>query len=174
MDKKFTVGIIVSNHFGVLNRVAALYAKRGYNIDSLAVGETEDSRYSRITIVSTGDKYMSSQVVKQLKKLYDVKLVTLFDNDNMVSIEQMLIKLKVENGSSTYISRIINFYSGRVMDFSSGYVTVEVTGSSDKIDAFIAEARSTGIIELCRSGHITMNHGIKDILSLNDIEDQIT
>ncbi|MCL2339546.1 MAG: acetolactate synthase small subunit, partial [Actinomycetia bacterium] len=94
MADKFTIGLLVSNHAGVLNRVAGLYAKRGYNIDSLAVGTTENSKFSRMTIVSSGDDYMKDQVVRQLRKLHDVKLVVLLEGDNMVGVEHMLIKLK--------------------------------------------------------------------------------
>ena len=89
MNEKFTIGLLVSNHFGVLNRISGLYAKRGYNIDSLAVSETtEDPRWSRITIVSTGDAYMEQQVTRQLRKLHDVKDVVLFDGAQTALVEQ--------------------------------------------------------------------------------------
>jgi len=171
MSEKFIVGIIVSNHFGVLNRVAGLYAKRGYNIDSLAVGETEDPAVSRMTIVSTGDEYMRSQVLKQLAKLQDVKMVALLDNDTSVSIEHMLIKLKLDNEAGTAgrgkaaISDLINDYGGNVMDFSADFITAEISGSSEKIERFIEEAREIGILEVCRSGLISMVQGTDGILS---------
>jgi len=169
MSEKFTVGIIVSNHFGVLNRIAGLYAKRGYNIDSLAVGETENPTYSRMTIVSTGDDYMRNQVVRQLEKLHDVKMVELLDKGNSVSIEHMLIKLKVNGTSKANISEKINDYGGKVMDFSSDFITAELTGSSDKIERFIDEARNIGILEVCRSGLISMAHGVEDVLNINNL-----
>ena len=171
MSEKFIVGIIVSNHFGVLNRVAGLYAKRGYNIDSLAVGETEDPAVSRMTIVSTGDEYMRSQVVKQLGKLQDVKMVALLDNETSVSIEHMLIKLKLDNETTAAgrgkaaISDLINDYGGNVMDFSADFITAEISGSSEKIERFIDEAREIGILEVCRSGLISMVQGTDGILS---------
>ena len=112
MSEKFTVGIIVSNHFGVLSRVAGLYAKRGYNIDSLAVGVTENPAYSRMTIVSTGDEYMKNQVVRQLEKLHDVKMVTLLEKDKSVSNEHLLIKLKTNCTGQAKISELINDYGG--------------------------------------------------------------
>jgi len=159
MSEKFIVGIIVSNHFGVLNRVAGLYAKRGYNIDSLAVGETENSELSRMTIVSTGDEYMKTQVLKQLEKLHDVKMAVLLDNENAVSIEHMLIKLKLGNEGKTMISDLINDYGGNVMDFGSDFITAEISGSSEKIERFIDAAREIGILEVCRSGLISMMQG---------------
>ncbi|MDP4121048.1 MAG: acetolactate synthase small subunit [Bacillota bacterium] len=168
MDNKFIVGLIVSNHFGVLNRVAGLYSKRNYNIDSLAVGETENPEYSRMTIVSTGDKYMEEQVVRQLQKLHDVKLVVVLDEQNSVSVEHMLIKLKA-NGDRTEISELINTYGGKVMDFSNEYITSEITASSEKIDEFIEKAKLFGILEVCRSGSISMVHGTENMLSINNL-----
>ena len=166
MDSKFTVGIIVSNHFGVLNRVAGLYAKRGYNIDSLAVGETENPEYSRMTIVSTGDEYMKNQVLRQLEKLRDVKMACILDEDNSVSIEHMLIKLKVAVAGKAAISELINDNGGKVMDFSDEFITAEITGSSEKIERFIDAARRIGILEVCRSGLISMVRGTEAILGV--------
>ena len=165
MNDKFIVGIIVSNHFGVLNRVAGLYAKRGYNIDSLAVGETENPAYSRMTIVSTGDEYMKNQVLRQLEKLHDVKMVVLLDNNDAVSIEHMLIKLRVGTEGKAAISDLINDYGGKVMDFGDSFITAEITGSSEKIERFIAATKGIGIFEVCRSGLISMAHGTDNVLS---------
>ena len=164
MEGKFTVGIIVSNHFGVLNRVAGLYAKRGYNIDSLAVGETENPEYSRMTIVSTGDEYMKNQVLRQLEKLHDVKMACILDENSSVSIEHMLIKLAVAETGKAAISSLINDYGGKVMDFSDEFITAEITGSSKKIELFIEEARKIGILEICRSGLIAMAQGVDSTL----------
>ena len=169
MREKFTVGILVSNHFGVLNRVAGLYAKRGYNIDSLAVGETENPAFSRMTIVSTGDEYMKYQVLKQLEKLRDVKMVCLLDKDNSVSIEHMLIKLKVKSAEKTAISDLINEYGGRVMDFGGDFITAEITGSSDKIERFINAVRKVGILELVRSGLISLIQGTENIFNVEQL-----
>ena len=171
MKEKFIVGIIVSNHFGVLNRVAGLYAKRGYNIDSLAVGETENPVYSRMTIVSSGDEYMKNQVLRQLEKLHDVKMVVLLEKDSAVSIEHMLIKLKVGGEGKAAISSLINDYGGRVMDFGGDFITAEITGSSEKIDRFIEETRTIGILEVCRSGLISMVHGSDNIFSIENLAD---
>ena len=167
MTGKFTVGIIVSNHFGVLNRVAGLYAKRGYNIDSLAVGETENPAYSRMTIVSTGDEYMKNQVLRQLEKLHDVKMAVLLEKDKSVSIEHMLIKLKVSETGKAAISDLINDYGGKVMDFGDDFITAEITGSSEKIERLIDAARATGILEVCRSGLISMATGAQDVLGVS-------
>lgn len=169
MEEKFTVGIIVSNHFGVLNRVAGLYAKRGYNIDSLAVGETENPAFSRMTIVSTGDEYMKDQVLKQLEKLHDVKMVVLLEKGSSVSIEHMLIKLAVGGVGKAALSELINDFGGKVMDFGDEFITAEITGSSEKIERFIDAARNIGILEVCRSGLISMVIGTKDVFSIEKL-----
>jgi len=169
MSDKFTVGIIVSNHFGVLDRIAGLYAKRGFNIDSLAVGETENPAYSRMTIVSTGDEYTSNQVLRQLEKLHDVKMAVLLGNDDSVSIEQMLIKLVVDEKGEAAVSDLINDFGGKVMDFGGDFITAEITGSSEKIERFINAARQNGIIEVCRSGLISMVHGTEKAFSIKTL-----
>ena len=169
MNEKFTVGILVSNHFGVLNRVAGLYAKRGYNIDSLAVGETEDPAYSRMTIVSTGDEYMKNQVLQQLEKLHDVKMVVLLDSTSSVSIEHMLIKLELGTEGKAAISTLINNYGGNVMDFGAEFITAEISGSSEKIEQFITEAKKIGILELCRSGLISMTQGTENVFKVEAV-----
>ncbi|MDR2530039.1 MAG: acetolactate synthase small subunit [Oscillospiraceae bacterium] len=159
MIRKFTVGVTVNNHYGVLNRVTALFSKRGYNIDSLAVGETENPALSRITIVCTGDDYMREQVVRQLEKLEDVKRVTQFCDADAVSAEHLLIKLKVNGEGNSAINALINRYGGKVRDFGSDFITAEITAPSEEIDAFIETARSFGILETCRSGAIALSKG---------------
>jgi len=166
MSEKFIVGIIVSNHFGVLNRVAGLYAKRGYNIDSLAVGETENPAYSRMTIVSTGDEYMKTQVLRRLEKLHDVKMAVLLDKDASVSVEHMLIKLELADESKAAISDLINDYGGNVMDFGADFITAEISGSSEKIERFIDAAREIGILEVCRSGLISIVQGTDNVFTV--------
>ena len=167
-SEKFVIGIIVSNHFGVLNRVAGLYGKRGYNIDSLAVGVTENPDFSRMTIVSTGNEYMREQVVRQLEKLHDVKKVILYDNDGTSSVEHMLIKISA-NGDGVRISELINTYGGKVMCFGEGCILAEITGESEKIDRFISEAEAFGIMEVCRSGLISMGHKEESMLDISDL-----
>jgi len=155
---KFTVGALVKNQFGVLNRITGLFSKRGYNIDSLAVGETENPEISRITFVCSGDEYMREQVVRQLEKLHDVIAVTLFGQD-VVESEHMLIKLQLMGNCQTAISRSINRFSGRICDFGPDYVIIELTAPTAKIDEFIEHVRSMGILEVCRSGTLAMKIG---------------
>jgi len=169
MSEKFIISLIVDNHFGVLHRVAGLYAKRGYNIDSLAVGVTEDEDFSRITIVSTGDEYMREQVVRQLNKLQDVRAAVLLDRAGCVAAEHMLIKLRADTGNNAQISELINAFGGKLRDFGGGYVTAELTGDTERIDEFIEKAAGFGILEVCRSGNIAVALGTGDMLRVEDV-----
>lgn len=156
MAKKFIIGLLVNNHYGVLNRIAGLYNKRGYNIDSLTVGETEDPRYSRMTIVSSGDEYMKTQVVKQLNKLHDVKMAKIIEDENAVSVEHLLLKLKTGAEGNSDIAALLNIYGAKVMDLGKDFIIVDMTGSSEKIDEFMRKCIPFGILELCRSGSLSL------------------
>lgn len=165
MTERFTVGLLVANHYGVLNRIAGLYGKRGYNIDSLAVGETEDPNFSRMTIVSTGDEYTRSQVVKQLNKLHDVKEAVMLENEESILLEHMLIKLKTDGVGNSDIAPMLNEYGGKIMDLGDGYIIVDLTGSTQRIDEFIKKSIPFGIMEVCRSGSLALAKGTDKILS---------
>ena len=171
MVEKFAVGLIVNNRFGVLNRIAGLYAKRCYNIDSLSVGETENPEFSRMTIVSTGDEYMKDQVVRQLEKLIDVRAVALLDPENAVFAQHMFIKMHrtgTERGSSKHqVLALINRYGGKVVDFGEEHLTAEITGDANKVEAFIEKVRDFGILELSRSGDIALGLGIESTLNIS-------
>jgi acetolactate synthase-1/3 small subunit len=168
MGDRFTVGLIVTNRYGVLNRIAGLYSKRGYNIDTLAVGETENPEFSRMTIVSTGDEQTRTQVVRQLNKLYDVKLAVLLDDSDAISVEHLLIKLKTNGGGNTSITALINEYGGKVMDIGSQYIVADLTGKPEKIQEFIEKCKPIGILELCRSGVLALSAGMKNLLCISN------
>ena len=118
MEERFAVGLIVNNRFGVLDRIAGLYAKRCYNIDAISAGPTENPEYTRLTIVSTGDEYMKDQVVRQLYKLYDVKTVALLEQEHTLFAQHMFVKMHLtgtERGSSKHqVLELINEYGGKV------------------------------------------------------------
>ena len=172
MEERFTIGLVVSNRYGVLHRIAGLYNKRGYNIDSLAVGETEDPAFSRMTIVSSGDKYIRTQMIRQLEKLIDVKAAALVGGDNSVSVEHLLIKLKVGNVKNAGITALINQYGGKVLDMDTRFILADVTGSPEAIQEFIGKCKPIGIHELCRSGVLALSGGSNTILKSNDQEEQ--
>lgn len=156
---QFVLGVLVSNHFGVLTRVSGLFSRRGYNIDSLNVGETEDPAFSRMTIIVSGDDYIKSQVVKQLAKLHEVHKVELMPPDDTVIREHLLIKIKVTPGTRAEITEAVNTFRGKVVDFNTEATTVEVTGDPSKLNAFIEFSKSFGIIEMCRSGALAIRRG---------------
>jgi len=166
MDERFTVGLIVENHHGVLNRIAGLYGKRCYNIDSLAVGETEDPRFSRMTIVSTGDAYTRCQTVKQLNKLQDVKLAMLLPEEQAISVEHLLIKMRTNGGGNAELASLINDYGGKIVDLGEHFLTADLTGGTEKIQEFITKCVPFGILELCRSGSLSLSRGTENVLSI--------
>ncbi|MDO5688988.1 MAG: acetolactate synthase small subunit [Tissierellia bacterium] len=165
MKNRFTVGLIVSNHFGVLYRISGLFNKRGYNIDSLTVGETEDREFSRMTIVSTGDDYIRDQVVKQLNKLHDVKMAVLLEDDKSVSVEHLLIKLRTNGSGNSEVAALLNAYGGKVMDIGEGYIMADMTGPTERIHEFINKSIPFGILELCRSGNLSLSKDANNLLS---------
>ncbi len=157
--EQFILGVIVSNHFGVLTRVSGLFSRRGYNIDSLNVGITENPEYSRMTIIVTGDDYIKEQIVKQLAKLHDVKKVEIMPVEDTVTREHLMIKIKATNERRAEINDAVNVFRGKIVDFHTDSMTVEMTGESSKIDAFINLAHDFGIMELCRAGALAIKRG---------------
>ncbi len=166
MGERFTVGLIVSNHFGVLNRISGLYGKRGFNIDSLAVGVTEDPRFSRMTIVSTGDENIRSQVVKQLNKLHDVKKAVLLEDDKSISLEHLMIKLKTNGSGNAEIVAHLNSYGGKVLDIGDGYVTADLTASTDRVNEFIEKCVPSGYWSFAAPAASLFQKAQKNILSI--------
>ncbi len=162
---QFILGVIVSNHFGVLTRVSGLFSRRGYNIDSLNVSETENPDFSRMTIIVHGDDYVKDQIVKQLAKLHDVKRVELMREGEIVLREHLLIKIRVTPETRPEISEAVNIFRGRVVDFNADSMTVEITGEPSKLSAFIDYTRKLGIIELCRAGALAVSRGASSIQS---------
>lgn len=162
---QFILSVIVSNHFGVLTRVSGLFSRRGYNIDSLNVSETENPAYSRMTIIVRGDDYIKSQIVKQLAKLHDVKRVELMQEDEVVLREHMLIKINVTQNTRPEITEAVNIFRGKVVDFNATSMTIEVTGEPSKLDAFIEFAKNIGIAEICRAGALALNRGTQTLNS---------
>jgi len=158
-----TLSILVENHSGVLTRVAALFARRGYNIDSLAVGMTEDSAVSRMTIVVNGDDAVIEQVIKQLYKLIEVIKVVDLSKEEYVDRELVLIKVAATPETRAEILHIVEIFRAKVVDVGSGSMMIEITGGDEKISAFEKLLRPFGIKELARTGKIGLLRGQKDI-----------
>ncbi|MDQ1274708.1 MAG: acetolactate synthase small subunit [Euryarchaeota archaeon] len=160
---KHTLAVLVENKSGVLSRVASLFSRRGYNIDSLAVGVTEDPDISRITIVVHGDDHVLEQVTKQLNKLIDVIKVSDIGSDDAVERELALIKVAADVDTRAEVMQIANIFRARIVDVAPKSVTVEVTGDEGKIQAIEKLLRQFGIKEMVRTGKIAMVRGSKKV-----------
>ena len=160
---KHTLAVLVENKSGVLFRVASLFSRRGYNIDSLAVGVTEDPKISRMTIVVDGDDYVLEQVTKQLNKLVDVIKVSDIGVDEAVERELALIKVTADVSARTEIIQIADIFRARIVDVAPKSITVEVTGDEAKIQAIENLLWQFGIKEMVRTGKIALVRGPKKV-----------
>jgi len=163
MKQTFTLSAIVQNHFGVLTRVAGLFAKRCCNIYSLAVGETDDPEVSRMTIIGEGDASVKEQMFKQLLKLHDVKTAQILEHGESDLREHMLVKLSVNKGDNNAAAKTVKDFGGKVIDFSATTITAELAGSEEENSAFLDRAKKIGVIEMCRAGVIALAKGEKSI-----------
>ncbi len=160
---KHTVAILVENRPGVLTRVAGLFSRRGFNIESLAVGVTENPDISRMTIVVTGDDRILEQVMKQLNKLIDVIRVSDIPPEDSVNRELALIKVGVDSGTRAEVMQIVDVFRAKIVDVGIKSLVVEVTGDESKINAMEQLLRQFGIKEMVRTGKIAMNRGAKAV-----------
>lgn len=157
--KRFVIAVYVENKFGVLTRVTGMFMRKGFNIDSLSVGETDNPEFSRITIVLNGDEHDCLQVINQLNKLYNVKTVKLIDDNNKLERELMLIKIDNTPANRAEIMAMTEIFRAKIIDYSKEALCVEVTGEPSKVNAFIEIARPLGIIEICRTGIVSLERG---------------
>lgn len=158
---KHTLAVLVENTPGVLARVAGLFSRRGFNIDSLAVGRTENPAVSRMTIVVEGDDNVLEQVTKQLHKLIDVIKINDITKDAYVDRELVMIKVYAEASTRSEIMQLVDIFRARIVDVGHKTLTIEVTGNEGKIDAFENCLRPFGIKELVRTGKIAMLRGLR-------------
>lgn len=158
---KRTISVLVENHFGVLARVSGLFSARGYNIDSLCVGETQDPTVSRMTVVVRGDDSVMHQIMKQLNKLVDTIEVEDLTEQNFIERELVLIKVNVDGDRRREVIEIASIFRAKVVDVSPSSMVVEVTGSEGKVEACIDMLRPLGIQELVRTGEIAIARSSK-------------
>lgn len=157
--KKHTLAVTVENKPGVLTRVATLFRRRGYNIESLAVGATENPSISRMTIEVDGDNLVIEQVTKQLHKLVDVIKIVDITEERSVDRELVLIKVKADNNVRAEIVQIVEIFRARIVDIGRSTLIIEATGDSGKIDAIEDALKPFGIVELVRTGKVAMVRG---------------
>jgi len=168
---KHTLSVLVENRAGVLNRVAGLFSRRGFNIDSLAVGVTEDPEVSRITIVVNGDDYIVEQVCKQLNKLIDVIKIKKLDDRDSVSRELALIKVGANASTRSEIAQLVEIFRAKIVDVSKTTLTIEISGDNEKVSAMEDMLKQFGIKEIVRTGAIAIERGNKYIKASNNDEE---
>lgn len=161
-QEKHTISVLVENKFGVLARVAGLFSGRGYNISSLTVHETEDPRFSKMTIVTTGDAAILEQIDKQLSKLIDVIRVENLTGSHFIEREMALIKIKTPTREDrSQLMQLVEIFAGTIVSVSREEIGVEIAGKSDRIDNFIELVRDFGIVEMARSGRVAIARSAK-------------
>ena len=160
MNKK-VLSVLVDNTSGVLNRVAGLFSRRGYNIDSLTAGETENPKYSRMTIVVTGDDDILEQIVKQITKLEDVRRVDVLEPSDSVTRELILVKIKAEPAQRQQVISITEIFRANIVDVAKDSLMIEITGSQSKLKAFLSLVEDYEILELVRTGITGLARGEK-------------
>src|ERR687887_2419366 len=159
--RKHTISVLVENKFGVLSRVAGLFSARGYNIESLSVGETLDPTVSRMTLVVRGDEFVIEQVMKQLHKLIDVIKVNALTDESHVERELMLLRVNAEPQHREEILRTVDIFRAKVVDVTQVSFVLEATGDEGKLEALIELLRPMGIQEIVRTGKVAIARGPK-------------
>ncbi|GGM37340.1 acetolactate synthase small subunit [Micromonospora sonchi] len=158
-----TLSVLVENKPGVLARVSGLFSRRGFNIDSLAVGETENPDVSRITIVVNADSSPLEQVTKQLNKLVNVLKIVELDPATSVARELLLVKVRADRNARSQVMETVNLFRARVVDVAPDTLTIEATGTADKLDALLRDLEPFGIKEMVQSGLVAIGRGSRAI-----------
>lgn len=161
--EKHILSVLVQNHAGVLSKVVGLFSRRGFNIDSLAVGKTHDPAYSRITIIAEGDELTVEQIMRQLEKLVPVEMIRRIEKEEAVASELCLVKVVAERGSRSEIMQIVDIFRAKIVDVSHRTLTIEITGHTSKVEALLNLMEPFGIIELSRTGTVALERGEKSI-----------
>jgi acetolactate synthase-1/3 small subunit len=160
---RHTLSVLVENKPGVLARVSSLFSRRGYNIHSLAVGPTENPVVSRMTIVVSVDELPLEQVTKQLNKLVNVLKIVELPADTAVQRELLLIKIKADHGARAQVSTVVDMFRAHIVDVTPDSLTVEATGTSDKLEALVRMLEPFGVRELVQSGMVALGRGPRAI-----------
>ncbi len=167
--KKFTVAILVNNQFGVLNRVTSMFRRRAFNIISLTVSETESEKFSRITVQSEGDGVKKELLINQLIKLPDI--VSGAELDNLETVNRELLLIKVVNASETRddVRGAIDAFEGKILDYTKDSQIIQMIGDSRKIDNFVTLMKDYGVLEICRTGIVSLQRGSTTIRRVTNL-----
>ena len=166
---KFTVAILVNNQFGVLNRVTSMFRRRQFNITSLTVSETESEEFSRITVQSEGDEVKKQQLINQLYKLPDIVSVAELSNAETVNRELLLIKMNNDPATRAEVRSAIDAFEGKIVDYTKESQTIQMVGDSQKIDNFITLMKDFEILEICRTGIVSLQRGATTIRKVTNL-----
>lgn len=157
--QRFTIAILVNNHFGVLNRVTSMFRRRQFNISALTVSETESADFSRITVQSEGEEVTKQQLINQLYKLPDVCSIVELQPETTVSRELLLIKMENDPATRGDIRTASDAYEGKVVDYTKDSIMIQMVGDSHKIDNFVRLMGDYKILEICRTGVVSLERG---------------
>ncbi len=161
MDNKIVISLMVENESGVLSRIAGLFSRRGFNIESITAGKTTDPRMTRITVVALGDEDALNQICSQLRKLIDVKTIEVLDRDP-VCRELILIKIAAGSKDRQQVMSIADIFRAKIVDVATDSMILEMTGTESKIDAITRLLEEFGILEIARTGIVGMSRGTHD------------
>lgn len=161
--RKQVYSLLVDNNPGVLSRIAGLFSRRGYSIDSITAGMTADSRFTRITVVATGDELILEQIEKQVRKLVDVREIKVLKNDESVYRELMLVKVRTNAQQRSEVISVADIFRAKIVDVESESLMIELTGNQSKLEAFLNLLDGYEILELARTGITGLSRGSKDI-----------
>ncbi len=162
--KRYILAVLVKNQFGVLNRVTSMFRRRQFNISTLTVSETESSDFSRITVLFEGDSAIKEQLIDQLYKLNDVVSIKELGRDASITRELLLIKMKNDPATREEIRSAQDAFGAKTVDYSKESIILQLTGNTQKIDDFINLMRDFGILEICRTGVVSLERGGETII----------
>ena len=155
--------LLVDNNPGVLSRIAGLFSRRGYNVDSITAGVTADSRFTRITIVASGDELILSQIEKQVRKLVDVREIKVLHPESSVCRELIMVKIRANAKQRAEVVSVADIFRAKIVDVEKESLMIELTGTQSKLDAFLNLLEGYEILELARTGITGLSRGSKDV-----------
>lgn len=165
--RKQVLSLLVDNEPGVTSRISGLFSRRGYNIDSFSSGETSDPRYTRITIVATGDEQILEQIQKQLAKLEDVRDIKVLEPASSVTRELILVKIRALDTQRQAVVSVTDIFHGKIVSVTTDSMIIELTGTQSKLDAFMDLLAGYEILELARTGLTGLTRGSADVVYLD-------
>ncbi len=170
--RKQAYSILVHNNPGLLSRMSGLFSRRGYNIESITAGTTADARYTRITIVASGDEQILEQIEKQVRKMEDVIDIKFLNDGNSVFRELMMIKLRVGASERAEVVSVADIFRARVVNVEKDCLIIELTGTESKLEAFLALLDGYEILELARTGLTGLTRGVDDVVYVGTEKDR--